>query len=77
MQRLIANFHSDEALGLFRAQARDLAARIVELIAGGPACNENYNSVAEKPLGAPDLGWLTLVLDVIADAAKKAGSKLL
>jgi hypothetical protein len=64
-------------LGYFRARARDLAARIVELIAGGTACNENYNSVAEKPLGALDLGWLTLILDVIADAAKKAGSKLL
>jgi len=48
LQRPIASVHSDEALGLFRARARDLAARIVELIAGGTACNENYNGVAEK-----------------------------
>jgi putative isomerase len=55
----------------FNSAARDLAARVVELMAEGPTCNENYNSATGEPLGAPDFGWSTLVLDVIADAARR------
>jgi glycogen debranching enzyme len=55
----------------FNSAARDLAARVVELMVEGPACNENYNSATGEPLGAPDFGWSTLILDVIADGARR------
>jgi len=55
----------------FASAARELAAKVVELMAEGPTCSENYDSSTGKPLGASDFGWSTLILDVIADAANR------
>ncbi len=53
------------------AAVRVGARRVVELMARGPSCNENYDSSTGEPLGAPDFGWSTLVLDIIAHASAK------
>jgi len=47
----------------FENEAKTLAKRILKIMAKGPTCNENYNSLTGEPLGAQDYGWSTLALD--------------
>jgi len=51
----------------FKDEARRLAAKVLDTMASGPNCNENYDSSTGRPLGAPDFGWSTLTLDFLAD----------
>lgn len=53
----------------FEEESRLLAEKALELMASGPTCNENYDSSTGEPLGAPDFGWSTLALDLLADLA--------
>ena len=55
----------------FNSEARELAARVVELMAEGPTCSENYDSSTGEPIGVPDYSWSTLIIDIVADAARK------
>ena len=51
----------------FEEESRLLAEKALEIMASGPTCNENYDSSTGEPLGAPDFGWSTLALDLLAD----------
>ena len=53
----------------FEAESRLLAEKALKIMASGPTCNENYDSSSGEPLGAPDFGWSTLALDLLADLA--------
>ena len=57
----------------FNEEARRLAERVLDFMARGPTCNENYNSRTGAPLGAPDFGWSTLMISVIEDLSQKRG----
>ena len=51
----------------FEEEARGLAEKVLDIMASGPSCNENYDSSTGEPLGAPDFGWSTLALEFLAD----------
>lgn len=56
----------------FEEESRLLAEKVLVTMASGPTCNENYDSSTGEPLGAPDFGWSTLVLDLLADLASRS-----
>jgi hypothetical protein len=47
----------------YYAEASRLFARALEVFAKAP-CRENYNSATGEPMGAPDFGWSTLIIDM-------------
>ena len=51
----------------FEDGAKALAETVLDVMARGPTCNENYDSSSGEPLGAPDFGWSTLALDMLAE----------
>ncbi|MEM2314271.1 MAG: trehalase family glycosidase, partial [Candidatus Bathyarchaeia archaeon] len=51
----------------FTEEARRLAEKALDIMASGPTCNENYNSLTGEPLGAPDFGWSTLMVTILMD----------
>jgi len=51
----------------FKEEARRLAEKVLDTMASGPNCNENYDTSTRQPLGAPDFGWSTLTLSFLAD----------
>jgi glycogen debranching enzyme len=51
----------------FQEEAKLLAEKVLNAMASGPTCNENYNSLTGTPLGAPDFGWSTLALEFLMD----------
>jgi glycogen debranching enzyme len=53
----------------FEKESKLLAEKALKIMSSGPTCNENYNSSTGEPLGAPDFGWSTLALDLLADLA--------
>ncbi len=59
----------------FEEESRSLAEKVLEIMASKPSCNENYDSSTGEPLGAPDFGWSTLVLDFLADLAEKTSEE--
>ena len=52
-------------------EARKLALKVIELMARGPTCSENYDSSTGEPVGAEDFGWSTLILDIMRDLEKE------
>ncbi|RLE81781.1 MAG: hypothetical protein DRJ52_03440 [Thermoprotei archaeon] len=52
-------------------EAKKLALRTLELMSRGPTCYENYNSSTGEPIGAPDFGWSTLVIDLMKDLERR------
>ena len=51
----------------YRDAAKKLAEKVLDIMSEGPTCYENYNSLTGNPLGAPDFGWSTLIIDIILD----------
>ncbi|MDW7987060.1 MAG: trehalase family glycosidase [Nitrososphaerota archaeon] len=49
----------------FEREASSLAKKVVDLMAKGPTCSENYDSQTGEPLGVPDFGWSTLALNLL------------
>lgn len=49
----------------FEKEATSLAKKVIDFMAQGPTCNENYDSQTGEPLGVPDFGWSTLALDLL------------
>ena len=45
--------------------AEKLLKKTLNLMENSFTCNENYDSSTGEPLGAPDFGWSTLVLDML------------
>ena len=54
----------------FEREARMLAEKALSIMSESLSCNENYNSLTGEPLGAPDYGWSTLMLDIIKDLSE-------
>jgi len=51
----------------FTEEAGRLAEKALDIMASGPTCNENYDSLTGEPLGAPDFGWSTLMVIILMD----------
>ncbi|RLE66544.1 MAG: hypothetical protein DRJ47_02410 [Thermoprotei archaeon] len=49
-----------------------LLEKVLDIMAEGPTCNENYNSATGEPLGTIDFGWSTLILDMILSQSSKS-----
>ncbi|WP_291767887.1 amylo-alpha-1,6-glucosidase [Caldivirga sp. UBA161] len=57
-------YHGLRNYGYYEEASR-LLNRVIEVMGRSMACNENYNSSTGEPMGAPDFGWSTLIIDMV------------
>ena len=57
-------YHGLRNYGYYEEASR-LLNRVLEVMGKSMTCNENYNSSTGEPMGAPDFGWSTLIIDMV------------
>ncbi len=69
-------YHGLRNYGYYNEASR-LLNKVLEVMGKSMTCSENYNSSNGEPMGAPDFGWSTLVIDMVMSESGKGGLGLM